>query len=122
MKYCDMTPDEKKITCLKIAQYHRDNKPGYLAASKRFNDKRKSNPDYQYREMVRRHTRAALKSGKIPRLGYCQDCGITEQYAMIACHHWSYLLEHWLDVVQVCPQCHAKRNAKDGMRAGRGGL
>jgi len=55
----------------------------------------------------------AIVSGNLPRIStqQCEFCGRqAEQY-----HHWSYLPEHWLDVIPLCRQCHTNvhRNRQD---------
>jgi len=45
----------------------------------------------------------AVREGRLPPLGTCLLC---DQPAA-ARHHWSYLPEHWLDVVQLCHKHHA---------------
>lgn len=37
----------------------------------------------------------------------CTLCGVKKDISKIHGHHWSYLKEHWLDVVWCCSQCHS---------------
>ena len=47
----------------------------------------------------------AVASGNLPHVSnYTCKCGkVAQEY-----HHWSYKKEHWLSVVPMCIQCHAK--------------
>lgn len=46
----------------------------------------------------------ALRDGKLVRPSKCEHCGTSEK--KIQGHHWSYLPEHWLDVMWLCTTCH----------------
>ena len=46
----------------------------------------------------------ALRDGKIERKYSCEHCGVGDK--PLQKHHWSYLEEHWLDVVWLCTRCH----------------
>lgn len=48
--------------------------------------------------------RWAVESGKMPRAN-TQQCKICGGRAG-AYHHWSYLPEHWCDVIPLCQHCH----------------
>lgn len=40
---------------------------------------------------------------------YKDACLYKKKSRPIEAHHWSYEPEHWLDVIWVCPRCHATR-------------
>ena len=46
----------------------------------------------------------ALRDGKLIKGDCCEGCETTTE--TLQGHHWSYLEEHWLDVVWLCPKCH----------------
>lgn len=52
----------------------------------------------------------ALRDGKLERKTACEHCGTTEK--KLQKHHWSYLEEHWLDVVWLCTTCHGKEHKR----------
>lgn len=52
----------------------------------------------------------ALRDGKIKRPDCCEHCGDSEK--KIQGHHWSYLPEHWLDVIWLCTSCHGKEHKR----------
>ena len=52
----------------------------------------------------------AVRDGKIIRPTVCSACGKTD--CEIEGHHWSYLEEHWLDVMWLCTECHGKEHRK----------
>jgi len=52
----------------------------------------------------------ALRDGKLIRPTICSACGKTD--CEIEGHHWSYLEEHWLDVMWLCTECHGKEHRK----------
>lgn len=51
-----------------------------------------------------------LRDGYIVRPDYCDHCGTSEK--KIQGHHWSYLPEHWLDVIWLCTSCHGKEHKR----------
>ena len=51
-----------------------------------------------------------VRDGKIIRPVVCSACGKTD--CEIQGHHWSYLEEHWLDVMWLCTECHGKEHRK----------
>ena len=51
-----------------------------------------------------------INSGHLVRPDTCSSCGKT--YCEIQGHHWSYLEEHWLDVIWLCTECHGKEHRK----------
>lgn len=53
---------------------------------------------------------SAVKSNKLLRPTICSSCGKTD--CEIQGHHWSYLEEHWLDVIWLCTECHGKEHRK----------
>lgn len=52
----------------------------------------------------------AVRDGKISKPHGCQHCGASER--KIQGHHWSYLPEHWLDVIWLCTGCHGKEHKR----------
>lgn len=52
----------------------------------------------------------ALRDGKLERPTICEHCGASEK--KIQGHHWSYLPEHWLDVIWLCTSCHGKEHKR----------
>jgi len=46
----------------------------------------------------------AVRDGKLERKTSCEHCGTDEK--KLQKHHWSYLEEHWLDVIWLCTKCH----------------
>lgn len=52
----------------------------------------------------------ALRDGKIERKFSCEHCGTSEK--KLQKHHWSYLPEHWLDVIWLCTSCHGKEHKR----------
>lgn len=52
----------------------------------------------------------ALRDGKIEKQTICEHC---EQDGLkLHKHHWSYLPEHWLDIVWLCTSCHGKEHKR----------
>ena len=39
-------------------------------------------------------------------------CSVCPETVGIQGHHWSYEEKHWLDVVWLCPSCHAKEHKR----------
>lgn len=68
----------------------------------------------RYRTCPRRKARdasmSAIKTGHLVRPAICSSCGKTD--CEIQGHHWSYLEEHWLDVIWLCTECHGKEHRK----------
>lgn len=52
----------------------------------------------------------ALRDGKIEKPSCCEHCGTSAK--SIEAHHWSYLPEHWLDVIWLCTTCHGKEHKR----------
>ena len=52
----------------------------------------------------------AKRDGKLFAPDYCEHCGTSEK--KIQAHHWSYLPEHWLDVIWLCTSCHGKEHKR----------
>jgi len=117
-RYENLTEDERRIINWRQTQYHRDHREPYREAARRWAKKALKSPEYRYKQMVQRITRAAVKSGLIHDPGVCQDCGVPREFARIEIHHWSYNPLHWFDVRFVCRACHMKRNRADGFIAG----
>lgn len=49
----------------------------------------------------------AIKTGVIVKPCKCERC---ESTTNIQGHHWSYLEEHWLDVIWLCTSCHSEEH------------
>ena len=52
----------------------------------------------------------AKRDGKLFAPDTCEHCGTSEK--KIQAHHWSYLPEHWLDVIWLCTGCHGKEHRR----------
>jgi hypothetical protein len=52
----------------------------------------------------------AVRGGKLERKTSCEHCGTEDK--KLHKHHWSYLEEHWLDVVWLCPKCHGTEHKR----------
>lgn len=52
----------------------------------------------------------ALRDGKLERKISCEHCGTDEK--KLQKHHWSYLEEHWLDVIWLCTKCHGAEHKR----------
>jgi len=57
------------------------------------------------RRKARHAVAAALKHGALTCSDKCSSCGMIKP---TVAHHWSYELEHWLNVVWMCRRCHQK--------------
>lgn len=70
--------------------------------------------DFRKRDPNRYGARQAItygvKVGKINKPTSCEHCGTSEKN--IQGHHWSYLPEHWLDVIWLCTSCHGKEHKR----------
>jgi hypothetical protein len=68
---------------------------------------RKNNPQkYKARDAMT----VARRNGTLIRPEACEHCGTSEK--KIQGHHWSYLPEHWLDVIWLCTSCHGKEHKR----------
>lgn len=68
---------------------------------------RRNNPDkYGARDAMT----VARKNGTLIRSESCEHCGVSD--VRIEGHHWSYLPEHWLDVIWLCTSCHGKEHKR----------
>lgn len=52
----------------------------------------------------------ARRNGTLTTAENCEHCGISD--VRIEGHHWSYLPEHWLDVIWLCTSCHGKEHRR----------
>lgn len=52
----------------------------------------------------------AVRDGKVDKPLNCEHCASSEK--KIQGHHWSYLEEHWLDVIWLCTGCHGKEHRR----------
>lgn len=83
-------------------------------AIKRYNQSEKGKANYKRYPNHIKATRAvnhAIEVGKMPRPDSLQ-CYYGEHPAQQYHHHLGYELEHWLDVVPVCRDCHRKCERK----------
>lgn len=96
-----------------VSQWQRENYDKWYGYAKK---SRHDNP-VPSRQRVRKYQKAnpeklraqqavkyAVKTGKLPHTKelQCKHCDRqAQQY-----HHWSYLPEHWLDVIPLCAKCH----------------
>lgn len=65
---------------------------------------------YPDRSKARRKLTKAIETSKIIKPTSCGHCGTSEK--KIQGHHWSYLPEHWLDVIWLCTSCHGKEHKR----------
>ena len=63
-----------------------------------------------YKRKAQNAAANALRDGKLERKTSCEHCGTDEK--KLQKHHWSYLEEHWLDVVWLCTTCHGKEHKR----------
>jgi hypothetical protein len=49
----------------------------------------------------------AIRDGVLVKPCKCERC---ESTTNIQGHHWSYLEEHWLDVIWLCTSCHSEEH------------
>lgn len=52
----------------------------------------------------------AVRDGKVDKPVNCEHCASSDK--KIQGHHWSYLEEHWLDVIWLCTGCHGKEHKR----------
>lgn len=52
----------------------------------------------------------AVRDGKLERGTSCEHCGTDEK--KLQKNHWSYLEEHWLDVIWLCTKCHGAEHKR----------
>lgn len=52
----------------------------------------------------------AVRDGRLERKTSCEHCGVVGK--PLQKHHWSYLEEHWLDVVWLCTKCHGAEHRR----------
>ena len=52
----------------------------------------------------------AVRDSKIIKPSSCEHCAASEK--KIQGHHWSYAVEHWLDVIWLCTSCHGKEHKR----------
>lgn len=98
-----------------VAEWQRENYDkwyGYEKNSRHKNPEPSRNSVKRYRRKYPEKTAAreavkhAVQVGKIPSATTC-TCELCGSKAR-AYHHWSYLPEHRLDVIPLCPKCHSK--------------
>lgn len=66
-----------------------------------------NNPDkYKARDALT----IARRNGTLVTPDDCEHCGVSG--VRIEGHHWSYLPEHWLDVIWLCTSCHGKEHKR----------
>lgn len=61
----------------------------------------------------------SIRDGKISKPDKCTGCGSTEG---VEGHHWSYLVEHNLDVAWLCSTCHGEEHKRLNNEARKVGL
>lgn len=67
---------------------------------------RANNPEKYKAQSAVNH---AVRDGVLEKPDSCSRCDSTEG---IQGHHWSYKEEHWLDVIWLCPKCHAEEHVR----------
>lgn len=80
---------------------YRSTEHGKIITKTYYERSKAENPD---RVKARTALMHAIQKGKIVKPNACQNCG--NQSDKIHGHHWSYLYEHRLDVIWLCPACH----------------
>ena len=74
----------------------------------------KTKSDWAERNQDKRKAQAAisngLRDGNVVRPSECEHCGTSEK--KIQAYHWSYLPEHWLDVIWLCTSCRGKEHKR----------
>ena len=68
---------------------------------------KRNNPD---KSKARQSVSNAVRDGRLFKPTSCEHCGTSEK--KIQGHHWSYLPEHWLDVIWLCTSCHGKEHKR----------
>jgi hypothetical protein len=48
----------------------------------------------------------AVRTGTVTKPVKCERCDGEHEKHLIEAHHWSYLKEHWIDVLWLCRKCH----------------
>ncbi len=74
-------------------------KEGRLRSSQKYREA------YPQRKRANDCVQKAVKRKGFPR-ATTKSCNYCHKQAAVY-HHWSYLQEHWLDVIPVCRMCHA---------------
>lgn len=64
----------------------------------------------QHKRKAQNNVSNAVRDGKLVKPEVCEHCGTSEK--KIQGHHWSYLPEHWLDVIWLCTSCHGKEHKR----------
>ena len=123
----DVTANRKDN--LKRYQEYDRNRPNrehrIIQACERVKARKEIDPDYKERvHLIKRewaernqHKRKAqsaatnaVRDGKLERKTSCEHCGVFDK--PLQKHHWSYLEEHWLDVVWLCTKCHGAEHRR----------
>lgn len=71
---------------------------------------RKNRTDNPEKYKARGAVTNAVRLGNLVKPNCCEHCGTSEK--KIQGHHWSYLPEHWLDVIWLCTSCHGKEHKR----------
>lgn len=74
------------------------------------NNRQKWLDQNQHKRKAQHTVNNAKRDGKIIKSETCEHCGTSEK--KIQGHHWSYLPEHWLDVIWLCTSCHGKEHKR----------
>lgn len=103
----------------KRKQYKQTQKERHPEKSQEYNERYSANHRNEQSERSRKYSeespdkrkahmavKSAVRRGDLPAIKtlQCAECGKPAQDY----HHWSYKLEHWLDVIPVCKSCHRK--------------
>ena len=95
---------EKRVKCrdkrIESARRYRCLETSKIAARKRSKKYRKKYP--QQRKANQCLNKAVVR-GEVSRPESCSKCGVK---CKPDGHHWSYIEEHWLDVIWLCGDCH----------------
>ena len=99
------TDDEFRENKLKVSrEYYQNNKEDIQVWQKQWVER---NPE---KVKAQNAVGNAVRDGRLLKPEYCQHCNTNER--QIQGHHWSYLNEHWLDVVWLCTKCHAAEHKR----------
>jgi hypothetical protein len=146
MKYCNRCLETKPIdsfprkakgmerrksqcqSCQNAKERERRKRPGVRALMTEKARLYRVTPDQKVRDAARWEVKWAVKEGRLVR-GTCASVCSGPCDGPIQGHHWSYLKEHWLDVVWLCRSHHTQEHKRlrhefrtDAVREPKAGL
>jgi hypothetical protein len=93
---------DKRISANRqYAKKYRETENGKVVTKKYYEKSKTEHPEMYKARTALMH---AMQDGKIKKPSVCDNCG--KQHYYIHGHHWSYLPEHRLDIIWLCPSCH----------------